>query len=221
MKNVWRIRETVNGNEVEKLISIPPTLIFSARAKIDDISKVVTMDVKQPGDLVYIVGTTHGTDLGGSEYYSYIGEKARNKRYIGNNVPKVDIDIAKRIYTRLSEATQIMLCHSIHTPTLGGLGIALAQSALAGGYGMAIDLQKIPYSGKTRDDFLLFSQSNSRFVVTVPPEKKEEFEKLMESLPLAQIGRVTEEERLHVIGLNGSCIIDSSLKQLKTAWNAI
>jgi phosphoribosylformylglycinamidine synthase len=217
MKNVWKLREQVNGKEVERIISIPPTLMFSARAKINNVNKTVTMDVKKPGDLVYIVGLTLD-ELGGSEYYSYIGERLREERYIGNNVPKVDAETAKKIYSSISEATEKGLLHSIHTPTIGGLGVALVKAAFAGGYGMELDLAKVPYEGKKRDDFILFSQSNSRFIITVPPEKKEDFERIMDDKNYSQIGIVTQDKKLKIKGINGRPIIDSDLDQLKKAW---
>ncbi len=219
MKNVWKITETVEGKKTEKIISIPPTLLFSVRAKIDDVSKAVTMDVKKPGDLVYVIGQTYD-ELGASEYLSYIGESSGRKRYIGNKVPKVDAESAKRMYNALSEATERELVQSIHTPTIGGLGVALAQSAFAGGYGMEIDLHKIPYSGEPREDFVLFSQSNSRFVVTISPDKKEEFEKLMEGNVYSQVGVVTEENRLKVNGLDGDLIIDTAIDHAKSVWQS-
>jgi phosphoribosylformylglycinamidine synthase len=140
------------------------------------------------------------------------------ERFVGNTVPKVDVDTAKRIYHCISDATQQELCHSIHSPNLGGLGVAIAQVAFAGGYGLDIDLRKIPSSGLKRDDLLLFSQSNSRFIVTIPPIKQETFEKIMDGCTYAKIGIVTEEMKLRVKGLGGEYIIDSDLELLKNTW---
>lgn len=216
MKNVWRMKETVNGKELEKTIPISPTLLFSARATINDISKAVTMDVKRDGDLVYVVGDTYD-ELGASEYFAYMGEKAR-EAYFGNKVPKVDADKAKKTYSALSTATENMLVSSIHTPTFGGLAVALAQSAFAGGYGMSIDLRKVPYSGEMREDYLLFSQSNSRFVVTVAADKQKEFEKTMKNVTCAKVGKVTKEGKLVIEGFDGVVVVDSGIDSLKSAW---
>lgn len=110
------------------------------------------------------------------------------------------------------------MVHSIHTPTLGGLGVAIALTSFAGGYGMDVDLRKIIRSEIDRDDQLLFSESNSRFIVTVPPEKKDEFEKIMEGNACASVGLVTEEPKIKIKGLNGEYIIDSDIKHLKEVW---
>ena len=220
MKNVWRITETVDGNKTEKIISIPPTLLFSTRAKIEDVGKAVTMDVKRPGDLVYVLGQT-SDELGASEYFSHMGEKLRGERYIGNNVPRVDAESAKMMYNALSEATERELAQSIHTPTIGGLGVALAKTAFAGGCGMEIDLSKVPYSGVTREDFLLFSQSNSRFVVTISPDKREEFERLVEGTIYSHIGVVTADSRLKINGFDGNPIIDLDMSRQKPPGKAL
>ena len=217
MKNVWRTSETVDDKTVEKVISIPPTLLFSARSKIADVGKAVTMDMKNKEDLVYIVGKTYD-ELGASEYFSYIGEKLKGERYIGNKVPKVDAIEANRTYSELSKVTEKELASSIHTPTIGGLGVALAQSAFAGGYGIEVDLKKVPYFGEKRDDYVLFSQSNSRFIVTIPPRNRREFEKIMKNTVFARIGAVTGTNRVRIRGLSGDYIIDSDINKLKFSW---
>jgi phosphoribosylformylglycinamidine synthase len=112
-------------------ISIPPTVLFSAMGKIDDARKAVTMDAKRPGDLVYIFGETLN-ELGGSEYYAMKG-------YIGNNVPRVDAARAKELYRRLNKSTEEGLVASCHDCSDGGIGVALAETAFAGGLGMEID----------------------------------------------------------------------------------
>ena len=217
MKNVWKVSEFVDGKEVEKVVSIPPTLMFSVRAKISDVKKLVTMDVKNPGDLVYVVGETFN-ETGGSEYYHYMGEKMTGRAYVGQKVPKVDLKKAKEIYNKISETTEKELANSIHTPTLGGLGVAFALTGLAGGLGLEVDLRKIPRSGIQRDDILLFSESNSRFIVTVPKNRKREFEKVMRGVKFARVGTVSSSPNLKIKGLNGSCIIDSDIKRLKGVW---
>ncbi len=209
-----------NDSIVDRVkISIPPTLMISVIAKMSDISKAVTMDVKKPGDLVYVVGETFD-ELGGSEYYKLMGEKIRGKEYIGNKVPEVNARKAKAIYRRISMATSKELVHSIHTLTKGGLAVALAQSAFAGGYGMYIRLDKLPYRGVQRDDALLFSESNSRFLVTVPREKKEEFEKTLHGSICANVGFVTEKPELRIRGLRSDDLIQADLSDLKRAWKS-
>ena len=95
-------------------ISIPPTLLFSTLGKIDDVRKAVTMDVKKPGDLVYILGKTY-KELGGSEWYAQNGA-------IGNSVPQVRPETAKALYEALHQAIKAGLVASCHDCSDGGLG---------------------------------------------------------------------------------------------------
>ncbi len=191
-------------------ISIPPTVLFSAMGKIDDARKAVTMDAKRPGDLVYVLGETLN-ELGGSEYYAMRGS-------IGNNVPKVDALRAKELYRRLNVATEEELIASCHDCSDGGVGVALSETAFAGGLGMEIDLGKVPATGVDRDDLLLFSETQSRFVVTISPHKKDAFEKGFEGMAYGLLGEVTSAPEFRVIGLNGREIIRADIQELKDSW---
>jgi len=191
-------------------ISVPPTVLFSVLGKIEDVRKAVTMDCKAPGDLVYCLGMTH-EELGGSEYFAMRGS-------IGNQVPQVRAEEAKGLYQRLHAAIMEGTVASCHDCSDGGLGIALAESAFAGGFGMEVDLGKIPAEGIERDDYLLFSESQSRFVVTINPEKKDAFLSIMKGITLGEIGKVTKGKEFIVIGLKGKKIIQADIYKLKAAW---
>jgi phosphoribosylformylglycinamidine synthase len=200
-----------------KKISIPPTVLFSVVGKISDISKAVTMDVKRPGDLVYIVGTTYN-ELGGSEYYAMMGEFLSGTEYIGKNVPTVRAENAIAAYKAISKVTDLGLVNSIHTPTFGGLGVALAKTAFSGDFGMDIKLDTVIQSGCIRNDQLLFSESNSRFIITIHPDNKKQFENLIKGISFAEVGYTTEERILTIYGFRGKLIIQQPLNALKTAW---
>ena len=86
---------------------------------------------------------------------------------------------------------------------------------------MEMDLRNVPTDmERKRDDVLLFSESNSRFVVEVDRERKEEFEKTMAGVPFAEVGKVTEAQTFQMTGLEGKKVIDERLKDLKEAWQA-
>ncbi len=191
-------------------ISIPPTVLISALGKMEDVRKAVTMDAKRPGDLVYILGETL-EELGGSEYYA-------SKGLIGNRVPRVNAEGARSLYKKLFEAIQRGLIRSCHDCSDGGLGVALAETAFAGGLGMEIYLNKVPHSGLNRNDLLLFSESQSRFVVTLDPSKKKGFEGLLGDTIYGEMGVVLESECFRVIGLDGKKIIEANIDGLKEAW---
>jgi phosphoribosylformylglycinamidine (FGAM) synthase-like enzyme len=191
-------------------ISIPPTLLFSTMGKIEDVRKTVTMDAKRPGDLVYVIGETY-TELGGSEWYAMHG-------YIGNQVPRVNAEKAKALYNALSGAIQEGLVASCHDCSDGGLGIALAETAFAGGFGISVNCALVPSSGIDRDDTLLFSESQSRFVVTIDPSVKETFEELMKETAFSYVGTVLAEGILKIDGLRGDRIIEEDIGTLKAVW---
>jgi phosphoribosylformylglycinamidine synthase len=194
-------------------ISIPPTLLFSVIGKIEDARKAVTMDVKRPGDLVYLLGAT-ANELGGSEYLALRG-------LIGNRVPRVDAASAYERYRLYSQAVQQGLVASCHDLSDGGLAVAAAESAFAGGFGMSVDLSRVAWSGAEdgwTDEALLFSESASRLLVTVRREHHEAFEALMGDEDCSRIGVVTEEPMLNIEAIEGHDVIMADLSELKEAW---
>ncbi len=106
-------------------------------------------------------------------------------------------------------------CHDLSE---GGLAVAAAEMALAGGYGMELDLRKVPCKALNRNDFVLFSESNSRFLIEVPAKTKEDFETLMKGKLCAEIGKVTKNPRLVVHGLDGTVVADAALADLRRSW---
>jgi phosphoribosylformylglycinamidine synthase len=202
MKNDYRVGDTK--------ISIPPTVLFSVLGVIDDVTAVVTMDAKRSGDVVYVLGLTRA-ELGGSEYYALLG-------HLGNSVPRVDAAAARRVYEALSGAIARGLVASCHDCSDGGLGVALAETAFAGGLGMDVDLHRVPAGGDLRDDFALFSETAGRFVVTVHAEHVAAFEAVLQGLPGAAVGTVTDTGVLRVIGRSGAPIIEAGIDRLRAAW---
>ncbi len=194
-------------------ISIPPTLLFSVIGKIEDSRTCVTMDVKRPGDLVYLLGST-AAELGGSEYFALLGG-------VGNGVPVVD---PPRAYGRYGAYHRAVLAGSVascHDLSDGGLAVAAAESAFAGGFGITLDLSSVPWQGESsgrNDATLLFSESASRHLVTVHPEKREEFQRIMSGHSLAMVGVVTERAELVITGVNGVTVVKAGLAELKEAW---
>jgi len=202
------------NNEFEyegKTISIPPTLLVSAIGVMDDVSRAISMDFKQAGDFIYIAGSTR-CELGGSEYL-------KTRGFIGNSVPEVDPQKSKRLLESLSTATGKGLVRACHDCSEGGIGVAVAEMAFAGGLGASINLKEVPLGEPVdRDDFILFSESNSRFIVGVSPDKKDAFEKEMEGAPFALIGQVINEPTFEVYGRKGNEVVSISINELKEAW---
>jgi len=192
-------------------ICIPPTLLISAVAVMDNVERAVTMDCKRKSDLVYIIGTTWN-ELGGSQYYGIHG-------YVGNRVPRVDSKKGKRLMDTLSAVMEKGLVRACHDLSEGGIGVAAAEMAFAGGLGMVIHLRQVPL-GETvnRGDYVLFSESNTRFLVEVAPEDRHQFEGMMAGLDFAAIGQVTSKEKLEVYGISGKLVLSAPIAELKEAW---
>ena len=191
-------------------VSALETLQFTTIGVIDDVARCVTMDCKRPDDLVYVVGVTRD-ELGGSEYYQHLG-------YIGRNVPTVQPSAFLKQYAALEAAVAGQLVASVHGIYRGGLAVHLALVAIAGQLGMHIDLGSLPGEGVFRDDRMLFSESAGRFVVTVPPANRAQFEKIFAGLPCSCIGKVTEKPVLTVDGLDGRALISLPVQALSAAW---
>jgi len=192
-------------------ISIPSTLLISAISIVDDVNKCVTMDAKRAGNFLFIVGQTNN-ELGGSHYYHIHGE-------VGANVPKVDLKKAPRIAKKISAAISRGLVVSCHDCSEGGLAVALAEMAFAGGLGIEADLRDLPKSKDcSRIDAQLFSESNSRYLVEVQPENYDAFAKLMVNLPFGQIGKLTEQKMLLIKSEDGKTVIEAEIDALKQAW---
>jgi len=201
-----------NEYEAEnETICIPPTLLISAIAVMENVSRAVSMDGKKAGDLLYIVGTTND-ELGGSHYYSVHG-------FIGNRVPKVNPQRGKKLMDTLSAAMEKGLVKACHDLSEGGIGVAAAEMAFAGGLGMVLYLDKVPLGEPiARNDTILFSESNTRFLVEVASEDSQRFEQAMKGVKFAAIGQVTKNGKFEVYGINGERVVSVALAELKDAW---
>ena len=191
-------------------ISALETLQFSAISVIDDVTRCVTLDSKLPGDLIYVLGTTRN-ELGGSEYYAHFG-------YIGRNVPRVLPEQFIAVYRTLSDAIAGELVASAHGMYRGGLGVHLAMVAMGGNLGMEVDLGQVPVENVDRDDTILFSESAGRFIVTVDPANRQDFEACFKGLTYACIGKILAEPDFIIRGLNDTPAVDTSVQDLRTAW---
>jgi phosphoribosylformylglycinamidine synthase len=194
-------------------ISIPPSLLISAIGQLDDVALAVTMDLKEAGNLLYLVGETRD-ELGGSHL-------ALVHALSGGRVPQVDPAIARRTFAGIHQAIRGGNVRACHDLSEGGLAVAAAEMAFAGDLGATLDLDAVPHdvSGSHREAILLFSESNTRFLCEVPAANAAEFERLTAGVPCARIGQVVAEPRLQ-IGCAGRQLVSEGLAGLKAAWQA-
>lgn len=188
-------------------ISVPPTILYSMAAKMPDVRRAVTSEFKAPGDWVYQLGETYA-ELGCSEFHRLFGAP-------GNAIPQVRKSSAKSLYVKVSEANSRGWIVSSHDLSDGGLAVALAESCFGGNLGADLVLDNFKNKNLSIND-LLFSESHSRFVVSVRPEDKESFEAHFGNRATL-LGRVTEEPILRISRQN-TPLIELSSAALQRAW---
>ena len=191
-------------------ISVPQTVLISALSVIGDARRVMTMDFKAEGDLVIVVGKTYH-EMAGSEYFASHG-------LLGNIPPRVRMAMAKRTFRAIEKAINQNLLRSCHDISDGGLGCALAESSFAGGFGVEADLNAVPATGIFRDDFILFSESQSRFIMSIRKRDLDAFARLFHGIPFGVLGKTTKNKHFKIQGIQGKTIIDLPLNQLLEAW---
>jgi phosphoribosylformylglycinamidine synthase len=201
-------------------LSIPPTLLISAIGIVPDVRAAVTMDLKAPGNALYLLGSTR-RELGGSLWAEVNGRP-------GGIVPRVDLQRGPGLVRALHQAMRLGLIRSCHDLSEGGLAVALAEMALAGGLGAAVSLDRVPCDEDAADPFvLLFSESPTRFVLEVAPEDCGRVEQILGACPLGRLGEVGRRggdapgspPRLSIED-DGSTIVGASLDDLKEAWKS-
>ena len=194
-----------------KSTAIPGTLLISAISVMEDVNKCISMYAKEAGNLIYVVGKTRD-ELGGSHYYDLYGA-------IGNQVPKLKYQESTKLFAALSKTTEKGLINAMHDCSDGGLGVALAEMVFSGGLGAEIFLADVPYeSSIRRNDLLLFSESNSRFVVEVDRKKQKEFEKTLRGVDFGLAGCVTSGNSFKIYGLDGKICVEADSRKLKASW---
>lgn len=197
----------------KQTVAIPSSLLISALGQLADFRKAVTMDLKRPGNLLYLVGKTKD-ELGGS-HYSLVN------KLIGGEAPRVDLDQAPAVFRAVHQAIEAKLVRACHDLSEGGLAVAAAEMSLGGHLGAALDIRELQeLSGLQDPATALFSESNTRFLLEVTPGNREDFEKIFAGLPLVQLGLVTESDTLAITSGADQILINQSWRDLKSAWQS-
>ncbi|MEX0939484.1 MAG: phosphoribosylformylglycinamidine synthase subunit PurL [Pirellulales bacterium] len=206
-------------------LAIPPSLLISALGQVDDVAGCVTMDMKAAGSRLYLVGTTHN-ELGGSHLGLVGGQQ-------GGRVPRVDPTAAMQVFQAVHAAIHGGYVRACHDLSEGGLAVAAAEMAFAGDLGAELFLRQAVVDDAIRDlgpadaaAAVLFSESNTRFLVEVPEQSAEAFERAMSGVSCGWIGRVTSERSLRVYdavladdaAAKAAPLVDAPVAQLKEAW---
>ncbi|GIQ70420.1 phosphoribosylformylglycinamidine synthase subunit PurL [Xylanibacillus composti] len=186
--------------------AIYPTPVIGMVGLIADLDHITTQGFKAEGDAVLLLGETKA-ELGGSEF-QYVLHGVTEGR-----PPAIDLDVEKRLQDALLEAIQAGLIASAHDLAEGGLAAALAESCIAGELGAEIAVDTT-----LRPDVALFSESQSRVLISVKAEQAEQvldfFQK--QGVPCSRIG--TAGGTSLKVNVNGSEKIAATVEQLERTW---
>lgn len=193
--NVSLYNETNGG-------AIYPTPIVGMVGLIEDVAHITTQSFKQSGDIIYVIGEAT-QEFGGSELQKWL------EGCIFGKAPSIDLEVEAARQEALLAAIRAGLVASAHDVAEGGLSVALAECVMsAEGLGA-----KVTISGDLVAE--LFSETQSRFVVSVKKENKAAFEQLVEA---KAIGEVTADGTLSIESEAGETLISLSAEQLRSVW---
>jgi phosphoribosylformylglycinamidine synthase len=180
--------------------AIPPTLLISALGMMDDVTKAVTMDLKEAGNTLYLIGD-FAPVFGGSHVALTMDD---GRQTIDESIPQVS-EITPKVYKALHNAINASLIRSAHDLSEGGLAIAAAEMCIGGRLGLDINP---PLT--TRD---LFGETTGCLLVEVSPANTARFEGTFKDLPYKKLGQVIS---VPILKLNETTI---TVEDLTTAFN--
>jgi phosphoribosylformylglycinamidine synthase II len=186
--------------------AVLPTPVVGMVGLIRRRDHITTQDFKKDGDVLFLLGETRA-ELGGSELQQVITGR------IAGRPPGIDLEEEKRLQETVLESIRRGWVSSAHDLSEGGLAVALAESCIGGGRGAAIDL-----SSDLSAIAFLFSESQSRVLLTTSPEMAERLETFLRErgVPVQRIGRVGGEHLK--VRLNGTAVIDADVQELAEVW---
>ena len=189
-------------------VAIPPTLLISAIGKAVSLQALTTIDLKQPGNKLFMLGFTRD-EFAGSHFEMLTGFRATEP-------PRLDVITARKLYRALNAAQRQGLVRSAHDCSEGGLAVCIAEMVLAGRLGarVKLDARLAPAGAEPDNVTLLFSESNSRLIVEVAAKDAGAFWALFGGLPIHELGEVTREPRLQIAGMKGEPLIDQDAHAL-------
>ncbi|KUF33509.1 phosphoribosylformylglycinamidine synthase subunit PurL [Lysinibacillus sp. F5] len=183
--------------------AVYPTPTIGMVGLIEDLAHVTTQDVKAAGDLVFVIGETK-TEFGGSEL-----QKLLNNGVISGKAPAIDLEVEAVRQQALLKAIKAGLVQSAHDVAEGGLAVAITETTFgANGLGVEVTLAG---SATTA----LFSESQSRFVVTVKEENAAAFVEIIKDAH--QIGVVTNDALVKINGDKG-VLVEGTVEEFRSNW---
>ncbi|WP_053361442.1 phosphoribosylformylglycinamidine synthase subunit PurL [Bacillus sp. FJAT-27251] len=195
------ISGNVSLNNETNGTAVYPTPVIGMVGLVHKLEDVTTQSFKAAGDAIYLLGETK-PEFGGSELQKLLhGE-------IFGKAPGLDLEVETKNQKQVLASIQAGLVASAHDVAEGGVAVALAECAISSeGLGAEVSLEGDAVSA-------LFSESQSRFILSVKPEHQAEFERNTDAV---KIGVVTDSPVLK-ISVNGEKAVEVGVKQMKEAW---
>ncbi|GIP60531.1 phosphoribosylformylglycinamidine synthase subunit PurL [Paenibacillus woosongensis] len=189
--------------------AIYPTPVVGMVGLVHDTDHITTQGFKAEGDVVFLLGETYA-ELGGSEFQAVVHGVTEGRP------PALDLNVEKKLLDGVLAAIQKGLVQSAHDLSEGGLAVALAESCISGGLGAKVD-----FATELRPDFALFSESQSRILLSAAPDKAAELEQLIASygVPVQKIGQVTGDKL--EISVNARSVLARPVSELKQVWEDV
>ncbi|MGQ9837085.1 MAG: phosphoribosylformylglycinamidine synthase subunit PurL [Cyanobacteriota bacterium] len=193
--------------------AIYPTPVIGMVGLVTDLKQVCGQGWQQSGDLIYLLGATAQTSLGGSEYLATLHGKVT-----GRPAP-VDLELEKQVQASCRFGIRQGWVRSAHDCSEGGLAVALAEACLSGKRGASL---RLPRALSQRWDEILFAEGSSRILVAVDPAQQEAWETYLSSsfpggwLQLGQVGSATDPLLLHLD--SGDPLLSLSLEEMHSAF---
>lgn len=192
--------------------AIPGTLLISALGIVPEIGRTATMDLKTPGNFLYLIGETRD-EMAGSHHHLLLGRS-------DGNLP-APVPDALNTLRALHRAIREGLVRACHDCSEGGAGVALAEMCIAGRTGAEVDTGLMAADTELDLTTCLFAQSLTRFIVEVRPEDAAAFERLLAGLPCYRVGQVLDSSGPLRVRRGTETVISVSVAELETAWRGV
>ncbi|MBA7531695.1 Phosphoribosylformylglycinamidine synthase subunit PurL [subsurface metagenome] len=217
----WQLEESVKGiSEACRVLDTPvisgnvslnnesngeaiyPTPIIGMAGVIEDCDQLCSMPFKDEGDLIVLIGENK-EEIGGSEYLKVFHNLEKGLP------PQIDLSLEKSVQEVCRESIQAGIISSAHDCADGGLVVTLAECCITGKKGAKVEINT-----KIRNDALLFGETQSRIVISVPEKNLDSLKEIANKFeaPIQVLGKV-EGDSLKIGNL-----IDIKIEQLKKAW---
>lgn len=193
----------------QKTIRIPGCILVSAMSVIPDVTRTMTSDFKRAGSKLVLVGTTKD-ELGGSVYYKTKGE-------LGKNAPRVQKEPALAALNGVHRAIQAGCVLAAHDLSEGGVAAAAVEMSIGGRLGASVQLDAMTCEGDLDATRRMFSESQSRFLLEIPPDRLDDLKANLHEVPFAVVGEVQSDDQI-AFTMKDQAIANLSIAEAEHAW---